>query len=77
MNQFFNYCNMGENEATHLIDENGGVLGSVEERSVSGIPEVSSVLLIRLFVQSLFATNEIAVIKKTLMCCNKTHTSVL
>lgn len=42
----------------HIVDENGGILGSLEERSVGGVLEVASVLLKGGFVQSLWPRNE-------------------
>lgn len=43
---------------THIIDENGGVFGSLEERGVAGILEISSVLLEGGFVKSLSQRND-------------------
>lgn len=44
---------MEKTEWTHVIDEAGGVLGSLEERRVAGVFEVPSVLLKGGFVESL------------------------
>lgn len=38
---------------THVVDEAGGILGSLEERRVGGVFEVASVLLKGSFVESL------------------------
>lgn len=47
-----------KNEKTHIINENGSILGSLEVRCVTGILEVASVLLKGCFVQSLLPRNE-------------------
>lgn len=47
------YITLGQKRRTYIIDESGGVLGSLEEWSVAGVLEVASVLLKGGFVQSL------------------------
>lgn len=39
---------------TYIVDNNGGILGGLEEWSVTGILEVVSVLLESCFIESLF-----------------------
>lgn len=56
-NFFFNFCIRLKNERTHIVNENGSILDSMEERSVAGILEVASVPLIGSFVQSLLPRN--------------------
>lgn len=41
------------NQGTHIVDEKGGMFGSLEEWSVGSILKVGSVLLKGRFVQSL------------------------
>lgn len=53
-----NDCIGLKNEGTHIVDESGGILGSLEEWSIASILEVASVLLKRGFVQSLLTRNE-------------------
>lgn len=49
---------MGKKEGTHVVNEDRGLFGSLEERRVGGVLEVASVLLKGRFVQSLLPTNE-------------------
>lgn len=48
----------GKKEGTHVVNEDRGLFGSLEERRVGGVLEVASVLLKRRFVQSLLQTKE-------------------
>lgn len=50
-----------KNEKTHIVNEGGGVLDSLEERSVAGVFKVASVLLKGRFVQPLLPGNKTAV----------------
>lgn len=63
LNSIFNYCWRLKSDGTHIVYENGGLLGGLEEWSVAGVLEVASVLLKGGFVQSL-QTNNTTFIKK-------------
>lgn len=54
-------------EKTHVVDEHGGVLRSLEDRSVAGVLEVASVFLKGGFVQSLCIKRALASVKCTFL----------
>lgn len=77
INQLFSLCNgWGKKEGTHVVNEDRGLFGSLEERCVGGVLEVASVLLKGRFVQSLLPTNENSIrnIKGDFIHYNKNHT---